>query len=434
MVVVKFGGTSVGSVEMVHCAAEIVRREAPKCVVVSAVSGVTNLLCEAVDVARVGGEWAGYVAAFLRRHEEFVAEFGVGKEVERAAMRLERDLGFLAGGVKSQERVAARVRALGEWVSARIFEAVLRKVGVDARALEAHQAGLQAAGGWDGARLIDPDAVRNAVMRLGRCVVLPGYVGVRRGGDVVTLGRGGSDYTASFVAAALGAERLIIYTDTNGILTADPSVVEDARTVPRLSYEEAAELAFFGARVLHPDAVQPAVKARIPITVANTADPAGAKTEVSDEASGTGVAAVAHRRGVYIMNIVATRMLDAYGFLARVFEVLRRHKVVVDVVSTSEVSVSLTAEDGAGLRAAKEELSALADVCVEAGKAVVCVVGEGLRRSCGVAARVFAAVAKHKINIEMISQGASEINLTFVVAEADVDRAVRAVHAEFFEG
>lgn len=433
MDVLKFGGTSLGDESALRCAVEITRRHSPYGVVVSAASGVTDMLCEAVDIACVGGECGEYVMRFERRHKDFVREFGVGDVVEEALRRLERDLNYLTSGVRGYERVAARVRSLGERVMSRIFAAVLNRYGVEATPLEPHQAGLFATGGWDGARLTDPETLRKMLSRVKCLPVLPGYVGVRRGGDVVTLGRGGSDYTAAFVAAAVGADNLFLYTDTDGILTADPKTVSSARTVPFLSYEEAAELAFFGAKILHPDAVQPTVKAGIPITVANTLNPEGPKTVISERPSGTPVAGVAFRLGVSVMNLVSSKMLDAYGFLGEVFNVLRRHKVVVDVVSTSEVSVSLTAEDEGGLKRAAEELRSLADVRVEDGRAVVCVVGEGLRRSEGIAAGVFAAVAEKRINIEMISQGASEINLTFVVKEEDAPEAVRAVHQRFFE-
>jgi aspartate kinase len=248
-----------------------------------------------------------------------------------------------------------------------------------------------------------------------------------------TLGRGGSDYTAALIGAALEAKEIEIWTDVSGVLTADPRLVRHARTIPSLSYAEAAELAYFGAKVLHPNTIQPALERGIPVRIRNSHAPADPGTLVTahGEVQPGAVKAIAHKTGVTVLQISSARMLGAYGFLRALFEVFERHQTVVDVVTTSEVSVSLTVDDPRALPAITAELRALGTVAVEPARAIVCVVGEGLRTTPGIAARVFATVAD--INVSLISQGASRVNVTFVVDEAQVGDVVRRLHEALFE-
>src|SRR5207249_10814272 len=235
--------------------------------------------------------------------------------------------------------------------------------------------------------------------------VLGGYIGAARGGVTTTLGRGGSDYSAALVGAALAASEIQIWTDVSGVLTADPRVVPGARTIPSLSYAEAAELAYFGAKVLHPKTIQPAMDRDIPVRICNSHAPGEAGTVVTarGEVRAGAVKAIAHKSGITVLQINSPRMLGAYGFLRGLFEVFERHQTVVDVVTTSEVSVSLTVEDAGSLPAIVAELRPLGAVSVEPGRAIVCVVGEGLRVTPGIAARVFATVSD--IHVSLLSQG-----------------------------
>src|SRR5436190_2692367 len=225
--------------------------------------------------------------------------------------------------------------------------------------------------------------------------VLGGYIAATADGITTTLGRGGSDYSAALVGAALDAREIQIWTDVSGVLTADPRVVPGARTIPSLSYAEAAELAYFGAKVLHPKTIQPAMDRDIPVRICNShaAGEAGTVVTALGEVRPGGVKAIAHKSGITVVQINSTRMLGAYGFLRGLFEVFERHQTVVDVVTTSEVSVSLTVEDAGSLPAIVAELQPLGTVAVESGRAIVCVVGEGLRTTPGIAARVFATIS-----------------------------------------
>jgi aspartate kinase len=266
------------------------------------------------------------------------------------------------------------------------------------------------------------------------CVpVLGGFIGSTVAGETTTLGRGGSDYTAALLGAALQAEEIQIWTDVPGVLTADPRLVPTARTVPHLSFEEAAELAYFGAKVLHPKTLHPAIERNIPVRICNSrAQESGSTLVIGEsEKSLQTVKAIAHKTGVTTVQVTSTRMLGAYGFLRALFEIFDEHKTAVDVVTTSEVSVSLSLDDTTSLAGIVAELEKLGTVSVEDKRAILCVVGEGLRSTPGIAARIFSTISD--INVSLISQGASRINLTFAVEESRVRETVARLHKEFFE-
>jgi aspartate kinase len=265
--------------------------------------------------------------------------------------------------------------------------------------------------------------------------VTQGFIGATADGVPTTLGRGGSDFTAALLGAALGAARVEIWTDVNGLMTADPRIVPSARTRAAASYEEAAELATFGAKVLHPATAMPLVRAGIPIVVLNSTRPElpGTTIEPSAELERMGdspIRSISWKRGITVINVRAPRMLGAYGFLRAMFEVFERHEVVVDVLASGEVSVSLTVEDRSHLDVVVRELSELGEVWTDDHRAIVSVVGVGLRHTPGLASRIFRAV--QPANVEVISQGASAINMTFVVREEDGPGVVRRLHSEFF--
>jgi aspartate kinase len=270
------------------------------------------------------------------------------------------------------------------------------------------------------------------IIKAGRVPVVQGFIGSTTEGVTTTIGRGGSDYSAALIGAALGAEAIEIWTDVDGLMTADPRVVPDARRIRVISFAEASELSYFGAKVLHPSTVLPAVELGIPVHIYNTRNPdcEGTLIVATAHPSHNLIKSIAFKRGVTIVNVASTRMLLAYGFLRTIFEVFERHQTSVDVVTTSEVSVSMTLDDTDRLEAIKRDLSGIGDVNVEREKAIVCVVGDNLKFTPGVAARLFQSI--EGTNVNMISQGASEINLTFVIDESDVDRVVGRLHEEFF--
>jgi aspartate kinase len=267
----------------------------------------------------------------------------------------------------------------------------------------------------------------------GMVPVLPGFIGATRQGATTTLGRGGSDWSAALLGAILGADEIQIWTDVDGMMTVDPRVVAAARALPSVTFDEAAELAYFGAKVLHPETIRPAIERGIPVRILNSLRPQAPGTLIRQSADGTlgEPRAIAFKKGISVILIAQPRMLMAYGFVARVFEVFDRHRTPVDLIATSEVSISLTVDDPSRLRAVEEELARLGDVKVLAGMAIVSVVGRGFVRHPGLAGRIFHAI--RDVNVVMISFGASDVNVSFVVAEQDAERAVRTLHREFFE-
>jgi aspartate kinase len=274
--------------------------------------------------------------------------------------------------------------------------------------------------------------LRERLSNIESVVVMGGFIGSTEDGVTTTLGRGGSDYTASIVGAALGAEEIQIWTDVDGMLTADPTILPEAQLVETCSFAEAAELAYFGAKVLHPATVLPAIEKNIPVRILNSRRPEVAGTLIVKDSppSPVPIRSIACKRNIILVNIVSTRMLMAHGFLRRIFEIFDRYETPVDMLATSEVSVSLTIDDPRALDRIMGELSSFADVTVERDRAIVCLVGENLGRATDVGARALAAL--QDIQPRMVSQGASRINFGLVVDAADLKRAVESLHREFF--
>ncbi|HEV2147236.1 MAG TPA: aspartate kinase, partial [Longimicrobiaceae bacterium] len=360
-----------------------------------------------------------------------------GAVLEEARRELADLLRVVAAHPGTRRPLADEIVSYGERLASRLLAETFRARGLPARWVDARRCVRTDEEHGRAAPLgaLTDECTRAELLPLleaGEFPVLGGFIGSAATGATTTLGRGGSDYTAALVGAALGAREIQVWTDVTGFLTADPRVVPDARRIERLSYEEAAELAFFGAKVLHPKTIQPAVERGIPVRICNSRDPEAGSTLVDarTEPSPGAVRAIAHRAGVTVLRVASARMLGTYGFLRALFEVFDRHRTPVDVVTTSEVSVSLSLDRTDELDAIVAELATLGEVQVEGGNAIVCVVGAGLRSTSGVAGRVFEAVGD--INVGLISQGASSVNLTFVVEEGRAAEAVRRLHAEFF--
>ncbi len=444
----KFGGTSVADAHAFENVVGIVAacREAVPVVVVSAMSGVTDSLLASSIMACDGqpGEAVASLKNTFRRHkgaaEELLSDAAAesfAKQVDSAASQIAELLRMCTANSSERRAIQDAVLSFGETLSTRLLTEVLNQRAVEARQVDARHciitndeytcaAPLMAETSSKTQRTLVP------ILEGGVVPVLGGFIGATTEGRTTTLGRGGSDYTAALVGAALGASEIQIWTDVTGVLTADPRVVPEARTVERLSYGEAAELAYFGAKVLHPKTIQPAIENSIPVRICNSRAPGETGTLIcaQTETSPRTVKAIAHKAGVTTVQITSARMLGAYGFLRALFEVFERHRTVVDVVTTSEVSVSLSLDDASALPAIVEELGQLGTVRVEKGRAIICVVGEGLRGTPGIAARVFSTISD--INVTLISQGASSINFTFAIEEERVQEAVRRLHEAFF--
>lgn len=458
MKVMKFGGTSVADRAAIERLIAIVRAERQAeaqteggdargpVVVVSALSGVTDRLLGVAALAQSGDlEGARTSLRDLRaRHitvSEVIADETLRQPVIDAINRefdeLERIVSALAVLQEVSPRWLDTLAAAGEILSSQIVAA----------ALTAHKL----LGSWvDSRRAVVTDGEHTAAAPMfeettaalmmhadpplasGRIPVMGGFVGATQAGVTTTLGRGGSDFSAAIVGACLGASEIQIWTDVDGMLTADPRIVKNPQVVPHLSFAEASELAYFGAKVLHPATIQPAVARNIPVRILNSQRATARGTLITADRPKTErpLTAVASKKGVTVVDITSTRMLMAHGFLRRLFEVFERFKTPVDVITTSEVSVSVTIDDARRLPAIIEALSGFAEVERDDHMAIVCVVGDGLHDDPGLAARVLGSVGD--VPLRMVSQAASRRNITFVIREGDLSQALGRVHDAFF--
>lgn len=440
VIVQKFGGTSVGGSEPIRrlggiVAAALGRRPV---VVVSAVGGVTNQLL-ALGKAALAGAWRPEWEALEARHRAILAELDLDPG---PCSTLLDELASLLRGIELLRELTPRtldqVASYGERLSARIVAAHLVARGIEARAMDAWQAGLVTDSRFGGARPLPEceEWIRAALGDQDALPVVTGYIGRDRAGDVTTLGRGGSDYSAAIFGAALDAEEIQIWTDVDGVMTADPRLVPDARHVEALTFAEAAELAFFGAKVLHPATMVPALRKNVPIRVLNSFRPEFPGTLVVARLEGAArrVKSIASKDHIVAINIVAAPMLLQFGFLERIAEVFARHEIVIDVIATSEVSVALTTGADARIEPAVAELARFSEVSVVRDLALVSIVGEELRDHAGIAAAALATLAERGVPLEMTSYGATRNNLSLVISRARLAEVVTALHQELFAG
>jgi aspartate kinase len=447
MIVMKFGGTSVESAAAIERVASIVkaREERRPVVVVSAMGKTTNKLL-AIAHAAIEGTRQKYLQQihelrdFHSREARQLVPLSQRAELDRILDDHFQELTELAKGLAVLGELTPRsidaISAYGERLSSEIVARAFNHLGMRAAHVDSRQVIITDRRHTQAAPLFPLTYARlaAAIPPLAResVVVMGGFIASTEDGVTSTLGRGGSDFTASIVGAGAGAEEIQIWTDVDGMLTADPTILPGGHRVKSISFAEAAELAYFGAKVLHPATVVPAVEKSIPVLILNSRRPEVAGTRIVGETVHTSnvVKSIACKRKITLLSIHSTRMLMAHGFLKRIFDVFEKYETPVDMVATSEVSVSLTIDNPRHVKEICEELSAFAGVKIEDEQAIVCLVGENIRYTPGVAVRVFTALKD--VNIRMISQGASLLNLGFVVAEKDLHRAVKALHEEFF--
>lgn len=453
MIVMKFGGTSVGDAAAINQTAEIVAGKVAHSpvVIVSAMAGVTDTL---LRIARTATERRYEDAAVIidelsKRHiataRELLTDSSTGAySLDWAERSLEYQFGELSSLVRSvatlgelTPRSQDAIVSFGERLSSLIIASALNERGIQAELVDSRHFVItdnqftRAAPDTQQTRRRAREVLL-PVIESGCVPVAQGFIGSTAEGVTTTIGRGGSDYSAAVIGAALDANAIEIWTDVDGLMTADPRVVADARRIRVISFAEASELSYFGAKVLHPNTVIPAIEQEIPVHIYNTRNPTceGTLIVAKPQSSRNLIKSIAFKRGVTTVNVASTRMLLAYGFLRAIFDVFDSHKTSVDVVTTSEVSVSVTLDGTDSLDAIKADLSRLGEVTVEREKAIVCIVGDNLKFTPRVAARLFGAIGD--ANVNMISQGASEINLTFVTNESEVNTVVERLHEEFF--
>jgi aspartate kinase len=434
----KFGGTSVQDAEAFARVAEIVtgERENSPVVVTSAMSKVTDALLNAFELAKRGAVEDAILSLepHFERHKSVSRELTNEEHQKLFQVELdfaEKELGDLLMRVSRRslplQMLKDAIVSYGEQLSSRLLAFVCAAKGLNARHADSRRLIVtddeygSAVPIWDETeKLVQLEL--QPLINNGEIPVMGGFIAASRGGETTTLGRGGSDYSAAIVGASLKAREIQIWTDVTGVLTCDPRICPEARTLKTLSYEEAAELAYFGAKVL-----------QIPVRVCNSHEPQEKGTMIlpSSQTTPRLVKSIAYKKGITILHITSARMLGAYGFMSAIFQIFERHRTVIDVVTTSEVSVSLTLDNTDALENIVKDLQRIGTVDIEPNQAVVCVVGSGLRDTSGVAGKIFTAIAD--FNISLISHGASSVNMTFVVEENCVAEVIKRLHDEFFK-
>jgi aspartate kinase len=450
MIVMKFGGTSVESAEAIERVAQIVgsRREKLPLVVVSAMAKVTDQLVTMGQLAASGDSEASLQLFQGTRERHFStaktllgAKRGasLAPKLEAHFSELENFLRGLAAVRELTPRGSDYLLSFGELLSSLIVADAftirgLNAVWVDSRAcLVTDATHTRAIPQMSETREKSKKKILPLLSKK-RIPVMGGFIAATAEGVPTTLGRGGSDYSAAIIGAALDADRIEIWTDVEGMMTTDPRLCPEATTIKQISFNEAAELAYFGAKVLHPATLLPAIHKNIAVYVLNSKNLKSTGTEITAQAprSRDVFRAITAKTGVSIINVVASRGIMVHGFLRSVFEALDRHSTSVDIVAISEVSMSFTMESKRLPKALLAELEGIADVTCDDKQAIICLVGEDIHGKPGIAASVFNTIADAEVNIRMISQGASELNISFVIQESDVPKAVRHLHAQFF--
>ena len=449
MIVIKFGGTSVGDAQRVANAIDIVaeRREQNPIVVVSALAGVTNDLVAASEAARAcdADRVNQIIAAVRQRHEDVAMRLvqqkfdffeSFIKQLDKQIDQIHTILRGIALLGEITPRAKDKVVAIGEKLSSVLFAYSMMMRALPGEHVDSEEVVITDDRFGEAAPLMDETraAARRVLLPLVERKLIPvmgGFIGRTRDGATTTLGRGGSDYSAAIIGAAAGADEIQIWTDVDGMMTCDPRLISNARVIDRISYVEAAELAWFGAKVLHPKTIAPAVAQKIPVRVLNTHNTASAGTLVTEEGAPqeSGPRAVAVKRGITVVHMTSNKMLGEHGFLARLFAIFEELEISVDLITTSEVSVSVTIDEENPKLV--DKLKPIAEVQVIKNQCIVAIVGRDLMRDSAVGARIFEAM--RGIPMSMFSLGTSGLNLSIVVDEKDADRSVRAIHAALFE-
>ncbi len=450
--VLKFGGTSMGSAEAIRQVISIIKKPSGNvkvaAVVVSAMNGVTNQLIKIARLASAkDAPYKKMLTDLEHQHIKTTKELLSGTHKKKTLARIDelfRHLESVVLGISRLREFSPAgldyVMSFGERLSAHILTAALNAQKVRCEYLNARH--IIKTDERFGSAAVDfkktDKAIRAHFKKHEILQIVTGFIGATTDGKTTTLGRGGSDYSAAIVGAALGAKAIEIWTDVSGIMTADPRLVCDAKVVPELAFEEAAELAYFGAKVLHPKTILPAMRKGVPVKVLNTFRPADTGTTIVSSFAerrrhSHTVEALTFKSPVLAIHISSPEFFDGNGFMARIFEIFDLYRTSIDVVTTSVTSVSVTVEDEKHVRSIVREIAKLGDVSVERGKAIICAVGGGVNAA-GVAGRMFTVLGEHKIPVEMISQESSGVSMTFVVEEKDAKKALKVLHKEYIQG
>src|SRR3989344_3003492 len=443
MIVMKFGGTSLANAERIKNVANIINTRLNKkpIVVVSAVGGITDKLIDLAKEASKGTNPNERVEQIVDIHKKIIKSLNLNDEflIEDFVKLYD-----ILNGIYLLRELSPRsldiVSSFGEIFSSKILSEYLISLGIKSKQYNGWDIGIVTDNNFTNAEILEKtyDNIKDKLTNVKDLPVVTGFIANDEEGNITTLGRGGSDYTASIIGSALDVEEIEIWTDVNGIKTADPRIVENARQWDKITFNEAAEMAYFGAKVLHPKTIKPAVNKQIPVRILNTYNPENKGTVVlKEDGENHMFRSISSKNNINVVRICSTDMLLAHGFLAKIFETFNRYKISIDLVSTSEVTVSITLDNInsslKNLDFAISELNEIGKVEMLIGMSIICVVGEGIRNKSGVLGRIFNVCKNLDINVEMVSQGASPLSISFVVKQEDSEKIIKGLHRELFE-
>jgi aspartate kinase len=441
MLVMKFGGTSIGTAKAIKQTAKVIKSKLGQdlIIVVSALAGVTNQL---IDLANLAKDCKGYRSKLKEveeRHLKIIKQLSLDEKlISKEFRELHAALKGVACLKELTPRTLDKVMSVGEICSAKIVAAYLNKLDIEAKAHNSWEIGIETDSVHTKATLNNKSyqKIKKNLVKLKHVPVITGFIAKDDKGEVTTFGKGGSDLTAAIIGTALNVKEIQIWTDVNGVMTCDPKVCKKAKSINKMSFREAAELAYFGAKILHPASIQPAMKKNIPVIVKNTFNPSFPGTKVVCKKSGkTLVTGIALRKDITEITIESSRMLNAPGFMYQIFRVFHEEEASVDLVATSEVSVSLTLDEKSEhLEVIEKKLANLGKVSIKQNHSIICIVGDGVQDNPKLKGEIINTIAQANIPIKMISQGASSINIGIVVENKDAEKAVRLLHCRFVEG
>jgi aspartate kinase len=444
MVVMKFGGSSVADAERLKHVAEIVKTQADKkpALVLSAMGDTTDHLLEAGDLALNQGKVEVGNVQKLHASTIKTLKLPVQKEVDELFDELTRLLSGIALIRELTPRTKDYLVSFGERLSVRIAAAYLKTQKMNAKAFDAFDVGFLSNSNYCQAELLKEswDLIPEKILPLIKGNILPvitGFIAKDGKGSITTLGRGGSDLSATMIASACKADEIQVWKDVDGILTADPRIVKEAHPVQFVTYEEASELAYYGAQVLHPRAMLPCMKTGTPVLVKNSYNLEAPGTRIEKTHTGSTkeappVRAITTRRNVTLVDVVSTRMLGQHGFMAEVFSIFAKHNISIDMIATSEVSISVTLDSNYDLSEVKKDLSKIANVEIKSEKAIVSIIGN-VKRSSEILSRAFKICQLVGVTVQMVSQGASKVNISFIVNDSEAEEVVKSLHMVFFD-
>jgi len=438
MIVMKFGGSSVKDAVMFRTVGSIVKSKIDKkpVVVLSAVKGVTDMLISAYTDA-IFGKFDNYEKIALT-HAKIISDLGIDKDIVKSELEeLKETLHVVSKTKEKSAQMLDYISFFGERMSTKIFAAYMTLEGIPSKSFISGDLGLITSSKFGDAAILETsfDLMKKNISKIDLLPVVTGFGGKDIHGEFTTFNRGGSDYVASLIGAGIDASVIEIWTDVNGVMSTDPRIVSNARTISELSFDEASELAYFGAKVLHPKTIWPAIKKDIPVVVLNTFEPSHPGTTIvrnQRETSGR-MKAISYKKGISVIDVNSSRMIDVYGFLSKIFAVFDKYKKPVDMISTSEINVSMTVDSKENIDDIVSELKKIGFVKTVSEKSIVYVVGASMKRKIGTVGAIMDILAHNKINIDMISQCYDDVSIGFVVDEKDAENVVKILHEELID-